>query len=100
MAHPKLPLVLPGGQMMLHMSAARRHQILDTAFEMVGGQEKLVHEIQRSPDSYWEFMKLWGKGLPRAVATEHTASADVESLLDKLDRAENAKVINGEVIDV
>jgi hypothetical protein len=81
--------------MLPHMSARRRHEILDTAFEMCGGVERLVHETNRNPESYWEMMKLWGKGLPRAVATEHSVGADVENLLDKLDRAENAKVISG-----
>lgn len=100
MSQPKLPLVLPGGQLMPHMSARRRHEIMDTVFEMTGGVERLVHEVNRDRESYWDFMKLWGKGLPRAVATEHSTTPDVENLLDKLDRMENAKVINGEATEV
>jgi hypothetical protein len=100
MAREKLPIVLPGGTIMPHLSARRRHEILDTAFEMMGGVERLVHEAERTPDSYWELMKLWGKGLPRAVATEHSASANVEDLLDRLDKADSAKIINADYTEV
>lgn len=95
--HEKLPIALPGGTMMPHLSARRRHEIVDIAFEMVGGVERLVHEANRNPDAYWELMKLWGKGLPRAVATEHNLGKGVEELLDQLDAAESATVINGKV---
>lgn len=85
---------------MPHMSARRRHEILDTVFEMSGGVERLAHEVNRSPDSYWEFMKLWGKGLPRAVAVEHGANAGLEELLDQLNKAENATLIEGSAVEV
>ncbi len=90
---PKPPMALPGGQMMPHLSARRRHEICDTVFEMLGGVERLHHEANRDKESYWDFMKLWQKGLPRAVATEHSTTEDVEKLLEKLDRAETAKDI-------
>lgn len=105
---PKFPLSLPGGQMMPHMSARRRHEIADTVFEMLGGVERLHHEANRDRESYWDFMKtIWAKGLPRAVASEPTASNEqVEEMLKRLDQAENAQVINGtfrhntDVVDV
>lgn len=101
---PKLPMALPGGQLMPHLSAKRRHQVMDTVFEMLGGPERLHHEANRDRDSYWEFMKMWAKGLPRAVATEHSVNNEsVEELLKRLDRADNARTINGtahEVTDV
>lgn len=100
MSRLKLPIALPGGHLMPHMSARRRHEIVDTAFEMLGGVERLVHEADRTPESYWEFAKLWGKGLPRAVATEHSATKDVEDLLDRLDKADQAKTIDGEFTEV
>jgi hypothetical protein len=43
--------------------------------------------------------KVWAKGLPRAVSNEHNVGAGVEDLLDQLDRADKAKVINGELVD-
>lgn len=91
-------MTLPGGALMPHMSARRRHEICDTVFEMLGGAERLHHESNRNSDSYWEFMKLWQRGLPRAVATEHSVNNEsVEDLLKKLDQHETSKVINGSV---
>lgn len=94
---PKLPIALPGGQLMPHMSARRRHEICDTVFEMLGGVERLAHEAGRNNETYMEFMtKLWAKGLPRAVATEHSVNNEsIEDALKRLDQAENASVING-----
>src|ERR1700687_2870159 len=95
MSKVELPTSLPGGMMLPHMSARRRHEVCDVVFEMLGGTERLHHEANRDRDAYWEFMKLWSKGLPRAVATEHSVGEGVEALLDKLDAAENAKTIDG-----
>lgn len=95
------PMTLPGGQLMPHMSARRRHEICDTVFEMLGGTERLHHEANRDREAYWDFMKLWSKGLPRAVATEHSVDKDsVEEMLKKLDNAANAQVISGNMTDV
>lgn len=86
--------------MMPHMSSRRRHEVCDTVFEMLGGPERLHHEANKSSEAFWEFMKLWGKGLPRAVATEHSVTEGVETLLDKLDAAERAKTIEGAFTEV
>lgn len=86
--------------MLPHMSARRRHEVLDVVFEMTGGVERLAHEAEKDSDSYWQFMRLWGKGLPRAVATEHSVTEGVESLLDKLDAKEKAKTIEGNFSEV
>jgi hypothetical protein len=94
-------MTLPGGALMPHLSARRRHEICDTVFEMLGGVERLHHEANRDREAYWDFMKLWSKGLPRAVATEHSVSENsVEAMLEKLDRAQNAKTINGTAQDI
>lgn len=96
MSDNKFPLTLPGGQLMPHMSSRRRHEICDTVFEMLGGVERLHHEANRNNESYWEFMKMWQKGLPRAVATEPTTGNEqLEDMLKRLDAATNAQVING-----
>lgn len=95
----KLPTALPGGQLMPYMSARRRSEIVDTVFEQVGGVERLVAWAER-PENYGEFVtKVWGKGLPRAVSNEHTLGGGVEDMLEQLDRAEKATVINGTLID-
>lgn len=88
------------GQLVPFMSARRRHEILDIVFENLGGTQRLEHEAGRDSDSFWKFMGLWGKGLPRAMSTEHNVGGGVEDLLDKLDRAANAKTIDGNFTEV
>lgn len=86
---PKLPMQLPGGVLMPHLSARRRHEVLDTVFEMLGGPERLHSEANRDRDGYWEFMKMWAKGLPRAVATEHSVNNEsMDELLKKIEARE------------
>lgn len=100
---PALPTAMPGGALMPFMSSRARHQVCDTVFEMIGGTQRLAAEADKDSDGFWEFMKLWGKGLPKMANTEHSVSEGVESLLEKLDdreAAENAKLINGTFIDV
>lgn len=88
-------MTTPAGMLVPFMSARRRHEVCDIVFENLGGSERLEHEANKDNESYWKFMGLWSKGLPRAVSTEHTVDNGVESLLDKLDRAANAKTIDG-----
>jgi hypothetical protein len=54
----------------------------------------------KSDENYLEFVKLWGKGTARSTNVEVSASEGVEALLEKLDRAENASIINGEAVEV
>jgi hypothetical protein len=91
---------MPSGNMVPFLSARRRHEIMDTAFELTGGVQRLVHEMNRDTEGYWKGMSLWSKGLPRAATTEHTAGTGVEDLLDRLDRADKAKTINGDFTEV
>lgn len=98
MAKDQLPTSLPGGLMLPHMSARRRHEICDVVFEMLGGTERL-HAVADG-DPKWFYGTLWQKGLPRAVATEHAVTEGVEVLLDKLDAAERAKTIEGTFSEV
>jgi hypothetical protein len=77
----------PAGGLVPFMSARRRHEICDIVFENLGGTQRLEHEANRDQDSFWKFMGLWSKGLPRAVSQQHSADAGVEDLLDRLDKA-------------
>lgn len=101
---PALPDTLPSGELVLHMSAKRRHEIIDIAFEHMGGMPRLVHEFGRNGETYREFMtKLWVKGLPRVSNMEHTMSAGIESLVDQADEADRfdkARVINGTALEL
>lgn len=100
MSAPKPPVTLPGGMLVPFMSARRRHEICDIVFENLGGAQRLEHEANKDQDSFWKFMGLWSKGLPRAATTEHTVDNGLETLLDKLDKAANAKVIDGSFTEV
>lgn len=95
MSKPMPPVTTSAGLLVPFMSSRRRHEICDIVFENLGGSQRLEHEANKNSESFWEFMKLWAKGLPRAVSTEHSVDNGVESLLDKLDRAANAKTIEG-----
>lgn len=99
---PKFPITLAGGQLMPFMDARARADMARTVMEMLGGAERLYHESNRDPESYkWFVEKVWAKGLPRAIATEHSVNAEsVEDLYKRLDAAENARVINGEASHV
>lgn len=95
MTKARLPTVLPSGAMLMHMRARRRHEIMDTAFEMCGGVDKLVHEMEKSSEGYWEGVKLWAKGAAKPVAIEHTFGESTEDMVDELERSEKAQVIGG-----
>lgn len=91
---PLLPTSLPGCDLMPYVSAKRRNQIVDTLFEMLGGVERMQAWAE---NNYGDFMAIWAKGLPRNAATEHSLNTDsIENLLAKLDKAENAQLIDGE----
>ena len=94
------PMAGPAGGLVPFMSARRRHEICDIVFENLGGTQRLEHEANRDADSFWKFMALWSKGLPRAVSTQHSAGSGMEDLLAKLEKGENAKVINGDFTEV
>lgn len=96
-----LPVQMPGGTLMPHMSARLRTEMIDALFVGAGGYEKALAWVEKSDDNYGEFLKIWAKGAVRSSNVEVGVSEGVEALLDKLDqaaRAENAKVINGEVV--
>lgn len=94
------PVAGPAGGLVPFMSARRRHEICDIVFENLGGAARLEHEANRDQESYWKFMGLWSKGLPRAATHEHNAGAGIEDLIERLDRAENAKTIDGDFTEV
>ena len=102
---PALPTVTPTGDMLLHMSAKARTRVLDTVFQMVGGEERLAHEATKNSEGYWNFMRLWGKGVARVNSTEHSVNShSVEDLWAKLDERKKAgatgSVVDAEFTDV
>lgn len=89
-----LPVAMPGGTLLPHMSARHRTQVFDTAFEMLGGVDRLVAWAEASDENYGDFLKLFARGQAKATTTELTAgSVSVEELLAQLDAGASAKVI-------
>ena len=85
-----LPTIMPGGDLMPHMSARLRTQVIDALFIGVGGYERAKSWIETSDDNYREFFRIYAKGAARPVNIELQAADSVEALLLKLDEAEKA----------
>ena len=97
---PALPVAMPGGDLLPHMSARRRRQAIDNIYAMVGGEERTVHEIDRDKTgaAYWRFFDAWARGAGRPLSVEHTMNTDsVEALWEKIDAREQDKA--GQVIE-
>ena len=90
-----LPATLPGGDLLPHMSAKQRRRTIDALYQGAGGDERALAWINKSDDNYGEFFKIWAKGEAKATSVEVGMSEGVEDLLDRLDRAESAQLING-----
>lgn len=95
MGKPKLPTVMPSGQMLMHMRASRRHEIMDVLWTDVGGHERAKAWIEKSDDNYAEFFKMWNKGAARPVAITDDRGSSTEDMIDELERSEKAQVIGG-----
>lgn len=89
-----LPVALPGGAMLPHLSARMRTQTVDTVFQMVGGTDRLAAWAGR-PENYGDFVtKVWAKGMAKPLSVELTDTDSLEGLLAKLDQGEHAKVVS------
>lgn len=94
------PMAGPAGALVPFLSARRRNEICDIVFENLGGAQRLEHEANRDQESYWRFMGLWSKGLPRAISNQGNSESGMEDLLARLDKGESAKVINADYTEV
>ena len=83
----------------LHVSAKRRHAMIDAVVTANGLQDWLVDFTARDkPDAnrQWFMEKLWVKGLPRVSQADVQLGGDgVEALLARLDAGEHAAVVPG-----
>lgn len=92
----KFPTVTGAGALIPFMDANRKREIVNIVFENIGGVQRLTHEAEKDPR--WFLESFWAKLLPRGTLSTDNGSAagTVDDLIDKLDRAANAKVINGD----
>lgn len=90
-----LPVAMPGGSLLPHMSARMRTETIDAVFHNVGGAEKLTAWVEANDENYAKFVDIWARGAVRSSNVEVSASKGVEALLEDLHRADNAKLIDG-----
>lgn len=90
-----LPVALPGGAMLPHLSARLRTATVDAVFMMTGGPERLA-DWANKPENYGDFItKVWAKGMAKSVSAELTADTQsLEGLLAQIDAGEHAKVVS------
>lgn len=91
-----LPTAMADGGLLPHLSARLRTEIIDAVFHGVGGADRLRAWVEQNDENYKIFFQMWARGAVRSSNVELTASEGVENLLEKLDRAENAKLIDGQ----
>lgn len=90
-----LPVSLPEGGLLPHVSARLRRQTIDAVFEMTGGTERLAAWAEKSDDNYKVFVtQVWAPGQAKSANVELGVSDGLEAMLDKLDRAERAQTID------
>lgn len=100
---PAFPSVMPGGELVPHLSARYRRQQMDALYEATGGFDRALAHIEKNDENYARFLELYFKGQAKAVSVEHSADGDLADVIKKLDeedRFKNAKVIEGTVTDV
>jgi hypothetical protein len=99
-----LPLAVPGGEMLPHMSARRRTEIIDQVFDSVGGPERLAAWAGKNDENYGDFItKIWGKGAARVTSAEIGISPGVEGLikqLEKRDRERESQIVDSTCVEV
>lgn len=95
-----LPTAMAGGSLLPHMSAKLRTEMIDAVFHGVGGADKLRAWVEASDENYKTFFEVWARGAVRSTNVELGVTEGVEALLEKLDRAENAKLIDGTAVEV
>lgn len=89
-----LPVVLPAGGMLPHLSGRMRTAVVDAVFIMIGGTERLADWATKNPTDF--YTKLWGKGMSKPISLEVSDGNSLEDLLAALDGGEHAKIINQE----
>lgn len=86
-----LPVSMPNGNLLPHMSARARTEVIDIVFQDIGGPAAMSDWARQNQT---EFYQMWGRGAVRSTNVELSADSSMESLLDRLDAGEHAKVIS------
>lgn len=82
----KMPVPVPGGSLLPHMSARARTQTVDALFEGCGGYDRALQWIEADDENYGKFfVHIWAKGVERPVHMEHGMDDGMEAALARLD---------------
>lgn len=87
-----LPVALPAGGMLPHISGRMRAATVDAVFQMMGGVERLADWAQKNPGEF--YTKVWAKGMSKPISIEATIDGSLEDLLTQLDAGEHARVVS------
>lgn len=90
-----LPVGMPGSGLSPHLSARMRTETVDALFVGAGGFDRALAWLDESSENYGKFLLgPWARGAMRSSSVELSADDSIESLIDKLDAGEHAKVIS------
>lgn len=91
---PNLPIITPAGDMLPHLSARRRMEVMDLVFEHIGGVEAMASWASRDNDNRSDFYKMWARGAVRSTNVEVSSAVTPEDIIARLDAGEHARVIS------
>lgn len=81
-----MPVPVPGGSLLPHMSARARTQTVDALFKGCGGYDRALQWIEANDDNYGKFfVNIWAKGVERVAHVEHGMDDGMEAALARLD---------------
>lgn len=103
MRTPKFPMVLPGGMVARDLGKQFLREQFQTAYQTLGGQERLVHQMNKDDDQYWKGVDAMIRLQPKeAVIDTNVPVNSPEELFERLDKleAEKRAGVGPEVIDV
>jgi hypothetical protein len=93
---PSLPMITPAGEMLPHLSARRRMEVMDMVFEDIGGVPAMSAWASRDNENRSDFYKMWARGAIRSTNIEVSNAVSPEDIIARLDAGEHAKVISPE----
>ena len=85
-----LPVAMPDGQLMPHLSARHRTAMVDAVFEGTGGAERLMAWANQKENYEVFITKLWAKGMAKSSSVEVSSTQSVEDLFGQLDMIEGS----------
>lgn len=93
---PTVPFAGPAGELVPHLSAKARTQMVDMVFEEIGGFQRFADWARREET---EFYRIYARGAVRSSHVENTSPVTAESLMDEMDRRMSAARVIDAIVD-